>query len=63
MPNINAHRFKLKQRFCVDGPDDQLGAYCRMWEVVDMAELEPGECDANVVVCMTWCSCVGLLCC
>ncbi|WIA23949.1 hypothetical protein OEZ85_013588 [Tetradesmus obliquus] len=24
------------------GPCDQFGAYCRMWEVVDMAELEPG---------------------
>jgi hypothetical protein len=25
------------------GPCDQFGAYCRMWEVVDFAELEPGK--------------------
>lgn len=25
------------------GPCDQFGAYCRMWEVVDFAELESGE--------------------
>jgi hypothetical protein len=27
------------------GPCDQFGAYCRMWEVVDFAELEPGGCQ------------------
>jgi len=25
------------------GPCDQFGAYCRMWEVVDFAELDSGE--------------------
>lgn len=28
---------------CAGGPCDQFGARCRMWEVVDMAELEDGE--------------------
>jgi hypothetical protein len=34
------------------GPCDQFGAYCRMWEVVDMAELEPVQ-PGNYLTLMT----------